>query len=158
MDDKARDALFSLGVLPANAVKQMERWKTVPEGSHKKLGGDTSVLGDLNVHEIPDFKECNPDIKRIMKNLVTIGLVTDELDLVKFSAGVDCLGRYFIALQSDFFVRRYVNYMRENTILLTNNNDFKLVKDVGMNWITNDDKTKSPTHWILEVRGREDGE
>lgn len=95
--------ILEAGVVPEEAVKQMEQWQAVPAGASEAIGEADlkkvrALRGDLELRGLPSIRETIPDLKKIMSNTRKVNLSVQQLTLNNVTAGVDRLDRYLFQI------------------------------------------------------------
>lgn len=139
----------------------MEQWRTLPEGSSKKVGKFDpakvqALADDLELERLPDVKETILDIDSIMKNSREISLIRPSQGVAGIRAGIDVLGRYFIRIPED--VDRYRS-LRSMLVIGTRliddflprpRNDRQIVSTQIL-WSKIDKHQNVATHWMVDT-------
>jgi hypothetical protein len=166
MDEKLQNKLLDAGILPQNAVKQMEQWQSVPEGSAAKVGEFSEekiakLREEMELQELPTLKETVLDVDKYMKEGREVRLSHSGLGITGVIAGVDALKRYIFAIPRDRKEYDLVSvFMRPLTRLedgsLEPPLNQRVVTAVSVLYATVEKGASVPTHWFCETAA--DGE
>jgi hypothetical protein len=100
---EVQDKILQAGIVPKQAVAQMEQWQTSPAGSAAKVGEANidkvrSLRGDLELRGLPTIRESLMDIKKLMDRARPVNLINKPASLIGAMAGVDRLDRYIFEI------------------------------------------------------------
>ena len=156
--------MLEAGIVPKEAVGQMEQWHMVPEGSAQKVGtADVekvkALKTDLELQQLPVLKETLLDIKQIMKRTRFVVIRQMGLEVGGLPAGVDRLGRYIFAIPRQEAARNRMSaLLRLGTLLrdplMPPPRDERRIVTVSVLYGTveqQDKKVSLPTHWFCET-------
>jgi len=98
-----QDKILQAGIVPKQAVAQMEQWQTSPAGSAEKVGEADidkvrSLRGDLELRGLPTIRESLMDLKKLMDKSRPVSLINQPASLIGAMAGVDRLDRYIFEI------------------------------------------------------------
>lgn len=158
-----QDSLLEAGIIPKNAVWQMEQWKAVPKGSTSKVGEFSidrvnALREDIGLRQLPELRETILDVGKLLKEARPVVLVCRPLTVTGVPAGVDILGRYIVEIPKDSqeCYNQLAAVMRNMTILhdkaLKEGERNRLIVQVQVLWKTVEQvnqKFEVPTHWFL---------
>jgi len=132
--------------IPPNAIQQMEQWKTMPK---IRDSGKPDSLEDIESHEF--FM----DINKIMENLHRISIVivnheSKTFERKELDAGVDRYwGRLFIPVH-EIDDRKWM--LSSNKVMTEFTEGLLDIESISLNYITNEEKLRVPTHWVVTVK------
>ena len=162
MNKDLQKKIAQAGMVPANAVAQMEQWKTTEEGMSKEVGeadlDKVRALSDeLELKGLPSVKEALLDIKKIMNQAVLVDLVNADTVLTDVTAGIDRLDRYIFEIptvdQTAFNALSFL--LRPMTVILNReDNRERMIVGVSLIYSTDAEKRNVPTHWFCETEMR----
>lgn len=156
MEKKLRDQILESGMIPKTAVSQMEQWQTIPQGSSEKVGEFDpkkvkALKEDIELSRMPVARETVLDLKRIMSKQRQVELFNPPEAVPNAKAGVDRLGRYYIAIPREQASRsELTSIIRPLTALI----DCHLPKPRHRRVISNVSviyNGEVPTHWLIET-------
>jgi hypothetical protein len=164
MSEKLQDKLLEAGIIPENAVRQMEQWQQVPEGSAEKIGEfDPSKVKalkeDLELQGLPTLRETVLDVDKIMENGRPVGLSHSGLTVNGVTAGVDVLKRYIFAIPRTQEEYNTVSVMMRPLTQLTDDSleaplNKRMITSVSVLYETIAEGQSVPTHWFCETEAR----
>ena len=170
MSDKdLRTKTMEAGIVPKDAVSQMEQWQTMPQGSADQVGeADLEKVNklhyDLELQRLPTLRESVLDVDKIVAKGSEVLLSHGEFLLKNTIAGVDRLGRYIFEIPAD--ERSYTQLstmLRPMTILMDNGlpvpRNRRSITVVSVLYRTieqgkNKNKVSVPTHWFCETEAK----
>ena len=167
MGKHLQDKLLDAGVIPHNAVKQMEQWQSVPAGSSDRVGEFSQdkvrhLREDVELQALPAFKETLLDVDKLMKKGRHVTLFHEGAYALKCWAGVDILKRYIFQIPSDAEQYKQISgLMRPLSFLLDDSSqpplNRRMVSEVSVLYETVEDGVSIPTHWlcVTQARGEE---
>ena len=167
MDKKLQSKLLDSGIIPKNAVQQMEQWQQVPEGSADKVGEFApekvrALKEELELQTLPTLRETVLDVDKIMAAGRPVGLSHSGLVVNGVIAGVDVLRRYIFAIpkkQEEYntisILMRPLTRLEDNTLAPPLNQ--RIITEVSVLYSTVEEGESVPTHWfcVTEARGEE---
>lgn len=164
MSKNLRDKVLEAGIVPENAVSQMEQWQAVPQGSAAKVGEFDqkkvdALKEDLELKALPVLHESVLDIKKIMEKAKSVMLIHKPLAL-QAEAGRDRLGRYIFAIpdnETDYnalsAMMRPLTHLTDNELTSPRNN--RIITAVSVLYATIEEGQESvPTHWFCETEAK----
>jgi hypothetical protein len=161
---KLQDKLLDAGILPKNAVQQMEQWQQVSQGSAQKIGEfDPSKIKnlreDLELQGLPTLRETLLDVGKIMKNGRPVGLSHGGLAVNGVTAGVDVLKRYIFAIPRSQAEYNTISVMMRPLTQLTDDSltpplNKRTITSVSVLYSTIAEGQSIPTHWFCETEAR----
>lgn len=167
MDKKLQGKLLDAGIVPRNAVQQMEQWQTVPKGSADKVGEFTpekiaALREELEIQTLPTLRETVLDVDKIMKAGRPVNLGHSGLVVNGVTAGVDVMKRYIFQIpnKQDWYDMLSV-LMRPLTTLVDESlpppRNHRTITEVSVLYATVEEGESIPTHWfcVTEARGEE---
>lgn len=167
MNKKLQDKLLDAGIIPKNAVQQMEQWQNVPAGSADKIGKFDpakikALREDIELHQLPTLRESFLDIDKVMEKGRDVVITHEGGYSVTCRAGVDLLRRYIIEIP-----RRPEEYkqisvlMRPLSMILDDElpppRNRRTITEVSVLYATVREGQSVPTHWFCTTEsGGED--
>jgi hypothetical protein len=166
---EVRDKMLEAGIVPKNAVGQMEQWQSMPAGSAEKVGEADlqkvqALREEMELKALPVLHETMLDIDKIMKAGHDVTLTHEPLKVTCW-CGVDRLGRYVFAIpQTQDLYNTLSVMMRPLTIMDDPHQrpprDIRRITAVSVLYKTIEvGKTKKsvPTHWfcMTEAEGED---
>lgn len=155
MGQDLKDKMLEAGIIPENAVKQMEQWQTLPAGSSKKVGRFdpekvARLKDEVELSGLPRVRETMMDARKIVeraaKNEDRWTFKNPPVVLVGVLAGSDRLGRLIVPIP----MGDMINYnqlsalMRPMTTVMNKDGKEYLIQSVELLYTD-----KVPTHWFV---------
>jgi hypothetical protein len=167
MDKKTRDSLLDAGIVPKNAVQQMEQWQQVPEGSADKVGDANAakvaaLRDELELQSLPTLRETVLDVDKIVSNGRQVNLSHGGLVVNGIQAGVDVLKRYIFPIprtQEEYntisVMMRPLTRLEDDSLEAPLNQ--RMITEVSVLYSTVKEGESIPTHWfcVTEAKGEE---
>jgi hypothetical protein len=163
MSKDIQTKIMEAGIVPENAVTQMENWKTMPNGSSLEVKRPDikkvdRLRDELEIQQLPVSSEAMFDVKKIMGESRPVNLFYGSLKILGVLAGVDRLNRYIIKIPDLDTEMILTSLMHPCTILV----DFSLSPPENLRTITSISviantiqkrkrKLSTPTHWLCET-------
>lgn len=168
MSEKLQDKLLEAGIIPENAVKQMEQWQQVPEGSAEKIGAFDpakikALREDLELQGLPTLRETVLDVDKIMEKGRPVNLShSGGLTVNGVTAGVDVLKRYIFAIPRTQEAYNMISVMMRPLTQLTDDSlepplNKRMITAVSVLYSTVAEGQSVPTHWFCETEARGEG-
>ena len=164
MGKHLQDKLLDAGIIPKNAVQQMERWQSVPAGSAGSVGeaDPGKVRGlrkELDLQRLPTLRESILDVDSIVSKGRSVALKHGPLYVDGALAGVDRLGRYIFPIpQSETEYNLMSTLLRPMTTLtdaaLPVPRHLRTITVVSVLYRTveqDNQRVSKPTHWFCET-------
>ncbi|MFW9801150.1 MAG: hypothetical protein ACFFFC_00735 [Candidatus Thorarchaeota archaeon] len=158
-----KDAIMGAGIVPKNAVAQMERWQTMPAGSSSRVGPANvnkvqELKDDLDLCLAPICRESILDIKKLMEEARPVDLIFDNLTVLGVLAGVDRLGRYIIEIgdsdENDLITSLIHPFTKIMDMSLEPPKHYRTITAVSLICKTErrgKSQVSVPTHWFCET-------
>ena len=166
MGEKLQGKLLDSGIIPSNAVRQMEQWQTVPKGSADKVGEFTSekidaLKEELEIQTLPTLKETILDVDKIVAAGRPVYLRHNSFVVNGIMAGVDVLRRYIFEIPKGRGAYNTLSMvMRPSTVLVDESlqppQHRRVITEVSVLYATVKEGESVPTHWFCVTEA--DGE
>jgi len=164
MGEKLQDKLLESGIIPENAVRQMEQWQQVPEGSAEKIGEFDpakvqDLKEDLELQGLPTLRETVLDVDKIMERGRPVGLSHSGLVVNGVVAGVDVLKRYIFAIPRTQEAYNTISILMRPLTRLQDDElapplNQRIITSVSVLYSTIAEGQSVPTHWFCETEAR----
>lgn len=164
MDKKLRDKILDAGIVPKNAVRQMEQWQNLPQGSSDKIGKFSKskverLRDDLDLQSFPTLKETVLDVDKIMEKSRPVNLINGGLS-VTVLAGVDLLNRYIFEIPKTRSEYNSLSVMMRPTTTLVDDavdppRNRRQIIEVSVLHSTVTEGKSIPTHWFCSTEAFE---
>jgi hypothetical protein len=167
MDKKTRDRVLDSGIIPKNAVAQMEQWQQVPEGSAEKVGEFApekiqALREDLELQTLPTLRETVLDVDKIVAEGRPVNLSHGGLVVNGVTAGVDVLKRYIFEIPRTQEAYNTISILMRPLTQLVDDSlreplNKRTITEVSVLYSTVREGESIPTHWfcVTEARGEE---
>ena len=141
------------GIVPKQAVEQMEQWQSIPEGTASEVGEGSlekvrSLRDDLELQGLPAVRESLLDIRKLMEQARPVDLFHPPLSVSGAFAGVDRLKRYVFAIPDD---RLLYNQLSAIIRPMTKIADRSLERPRMISSVSLVYNKDIPTHWFCET-------
>ena len=162
MSRPLQEKLLDAGIIPEDAVKQMEHWQVVAPGSAEKIGEfDPKKIEKLREefepYPFPTLQETVLDVNKIMDNAREITLSHEGIYSVNCSAGVDVLKRYiFVIPKVELEYKTLSTLMRPGSRIVDNSlsSPFngRVITEVSVLYRTVREGSSVPCYWFCATR------
>lgn len=166
MGQDLRDKMLAAGIIPENAVKQMEQWQMLPTGSADKIrkfdpAKVKALKDEVELSGLPRVRETIADAHKLVEKAAAgnrrWAFRNPSLAVEGVLAGEDRLGRLIIPIpMGDMIAYNQLSMlMRPMTLATVGTNDEGL-RIANVEILYTD---KIPTHWFVELEpigGEED--
>lgn len=169
MSDKdLRTRTMEAGIVPKEAVSQMEQWQTMPEGSADQVGEAdlqkvNRLRADLELQRLPTLRETVLDVEKIVREGRPVDLKHGDLSMNGAHAGVDRLGRYVFEIPQVEGSYNLLSVLLRPMTVLTDNElpvprNKRSITTVSVLYRTveqgNKQRVSVPTHWFCETEAK----
>lgn len=159
MDDELQKKLLEAGIMPQNAVKQMEQWQRVPSGSAEHLGEFSpdkieALREDLEARNLPTLRETILDVDKIMSRGRTVLVSRRGVYSLTCKAGIDILKHYIFEIPKHLETyRQLATVLRAGSSIVDQFVDPfpQTITDVSVLYATISPGVSEPTHWFCAV-------
>lgn len=167
MDKKLQEKLLDAGILPKNAVQQMEQWQNVPAGSSEKIGKFSpdkvkALKEELELHSLPTLRETVLDVDKVMEKGHQVTLSHEGVYKMSILAGVDILKRYIFEIPRNPEEYKQISaLMRPLSVIIDDELpeplNRRVITEISVLYSTVRQGASVPTHWfcVTESRGEE---
>jgi len=164
MDKKLRDKILDAGIVPKNAVQQMEQWQNLPQGSVDKIGKFSRskverLKNDLDLQSFPALRETVLDVDKLMDKARLVSLSHVGLT-VQVYAGVDILNRYIFLIPETRGEYNTLSVMMRPSVILVDYSidpprNERQITEVSALHSTIEEGKSVPTHWFCTTEALE---
>lgn len=158
MNKKLQDKLLDAGILPENAVKQMEQWQNVPAGSADKIGKFDpkkikALKEELELNQLPTLRETILDVDKLMEKGRNVTLSHEGVYEVSLRAGIDVLKRYIFEIPRNPEEYKHVSTLMRPLSVIVDDElpeplNRRTVTEISVLYSTVQKGTSVPTHWF----------
>lgn len=167
MNKKLQDKLLDAGILPENAVRQMEQWQNVPQGSAEKIGKFDpkkveALKEELELHQLPTLRETVLDVDKIMDKGRSVVLSHEGVYSLTRRAGVDVLKRYIFEIPRNHEEYKQVSALMRPLSVIVDDElpaplNRRVVTEISVLYSTVKEGHAVPTHWFCVTESRGEG-